>query len=111
MCGAGRVYSASGRILKIALAGFGNCKNVTVAECCDYTVAGIAPLGQANNNHDPARLVIALHKKAPVTVCRPPGLSIQAIPCHGILRDFCFRCRDNRRRRNCPDCCCWVRML
>jgi hypothetical protein len=30
-----------------ALARFGNCKNVTVAECCDYTVAGIATLGQA----------------------------------------------------------------
>jgi hypothetical protein len=27
-------------------------------------------------NHDPARLVIALHKKAPVTVCGP-GLSLR----------------------------------
>jgi hypothetical protein len=49
--------------LKIALAGFGNCKNVTVAECCDNTVAGIAHLGQAKNNHDPARLVIALEPR------------------------------------------------
>jgi hypothetical protein len=48
-----------------------NCKNVTVAECCHGTIAGIAPRGQAINNHDPARLVIALHKKAPVTVSRP----------------------------------------
>ena len=31
----------------------------------------IAPLGQAISNHDPARLVISLHKKAPVTVSRP----------------------------------------
>jgi hypothetical protein len=46
-------------------------KNVTVVECCDYTLAGIASLGQAEDNHDPARLVIALHEKAPVTASRP----------------------------------------
>jgi hypothetical protein len=36
-------------------------------------------LGHAMNNHDPPDFVIALHKKAPVTACRPPGLSTQAI--------------------------------
>ncbi len=48
-----------------------NCRNVTVAECWYCTVAGIAPLGQSIISHDPARLVIALHKKAPVTVSWP----------------------------------------
>jgi hypothetical protein len=46
-------------------------QNVTVAECWFRNVAEIALLRQAVSNHDPARLVIALHKKAPVTVSRP----------------------------------------
>jgi hypothetical protein len=69
--------------LKCRVTVFGNCKNITVAECCDCAVAGIAPLGQSKDNHDLARFVIALHKKAPVTVYRPPGLSIRrSVSCH-----------------------------
>ena len=69
--------------LKCRATVFGNGKNITVAECCNCTVAGIAPLGQSKDNHDLARFVIALHKKAPVTVYRPPGLSIRrSASCH-----------------------------
>ena len=34
------------------------------------------------NNHDPARLVIALHKKAPVTVSRPGAFIKRSVACH-----------------------------
>ena len=41
----------------------------------DIALLPIGPLGHAINNHDPAKLVIALHRKAPVTVSGA-GLSI-----------------------------------
>lgn len=34
-------------------------------------------LGHAMNNHDPPDFVIALHKKAPVTACRPRGFRLK----------------------------------
>ena len=55
--------------MKMAVAGIAKMsrwQNVDIALLPESRLSG-----QAINNHDPARLVIALHKKAPVTVSRP----------------------------------------
>jgi hypothetical protein len=55
------------------------CKNVTVAECWFRTVAEITDAALHSTQSRIARLVIALHNKAPVAACRLPGLSLTRI--------------------------------
>ena len=66
----------------------GVCRNVTVVESYSYTVAKMTTAALSFAHHDPARFVMSLHKKAPVTACRSSGLSTPVIQSRGEPMSF-----------------------